>query len=52
MLVVGGKLLLRCRIVGGQRGGKLVLDLLDQRVAFRLAVSLGVKRIFQAIANL
>ena len=36
----------------GKLGGQLVLDLLDQRVAFRLAVGLGVQRILEAVADL
>jgi hypothetical protein len=46
------QLLLGRRIVGGQLGSQLVLDLLDQRVAFGLAVGLGVERVLEAVADL
>ena len=52
VLVIVRQLLLGCRIVGRQFGGQLVLDLLDQRVALRLAVGLGVQRILQPVADL
>ena len=52
VLIVGAELLLRGRIVGGKLGSQLVLDLLDERVALGLAVSLGVESILQAVADL
>jgi hypothetical protein len=48
MLVVVRQLLLGGGfVVGGQLGSQLVLDLLDERIAFGLGVLLGVQRILQ-----
>ncbi len=52
VLVVGSELLLGRRIISGQFGRELVLDLLDQRVAFGFAVGLSVERVLQTIADL
>ncbi len=52
MLVVVSQLLLGIRIVGGQSRGQLVLDRLDQRLAFQLVVRLGVQRVLDPVANL
>ena len=47
MLVIGRKLLLRTGIIGGKRSRELILDLLDQRIALGLAVSLRILRILR-----
>ena len=52
MLIVGAELFLRSRIVGGKLCGQIVLDLLDERIAFGLAVGFGVERILEAIADI
>ena len=51
-LVIVAELLLRAGIVGGEFLGQLVLDGFNERVAFGLAVLLGVESIFQTIADL
>jgi hypothetical protein len=51
-LVVGGEALLGARVVGGQFGDQLVLDLLDHGVAVGLGVLLGVERVLEAVADL
>ncbi len=50
--VILRQLLLGVRIPFGKLLGQLVLDLLDQRVAFRLGMGLGVERVLQPVADL
>ena len=50
--IIGGQLLLGIWLVGGQLGCKLVLDLLDERVALNLRMGLGIEGIGEAFADL
>ena len=52
LLIVVGQLLLGARIVGGQLGGQLVLDRLDQRLALQLVVRLGIQRVLEPVFDL